>query len=96
MSDILHYQSAKTNADLVSKIFHALNPGGTLVIKDRFLESSGTSPAWTTAFAVHIMVNTEQGECFTSQEAMQWMKSAGFQDVLELEPCAVVQGIKKS
>ncbi len=95
MSDILHYQSSETNAKLVGKVYNALSEGGQLVIKDRFLDPSGTSPAWTTAFAVHIMVNTEEGQCFTSQEAMQWMNDAGFQDVCELESCAVVQGVKK-
>jgi len=95
MSDILHYQNGETNAKLVAKIHDALSDEGQLVIKDRFLDPSGTSPAWTTAFAVHIMVNTEQGQCFTSQEAMKWMSDAGFQDVRELGPCAVVQGTKK-
>ncbi|MCA9471429.1 MAG: acetylserotonin O-methyltransferase [Nitrospirales bacterium] len=94
MSDILHYQDGEVNATLVAKIFQSLSPGGQLVIKDRFLDPSGTSPAWTTAFAVHIMVNTEQGQCFTTQEAMRWLRDAGFRDVHELEPCAVVQGRK--
>jgi len=95
MSDILHYQDGEVNAKLVAKIYHALSDGGQLVIKDRFLDSTGTSPAWTTAFAVHIMVNTEHGQCFTTHEALQWMTDAGFQEVHELEPCAVVQGTKK-
>ncbi len=95
MSDILHYQSGEVNAKLVAKIYDTLSDGGQLVIKDRFLDPSGTSPAWTTAFAVHIMVNTEQGQCFTSQTAMNWMSDAGFQDVQELESCAVIQGTKK-
>ena len=95
MSDILHYQDGEVNAKLVAKIFQSLSPGGKLVIKDRFLDPSGTSPAWTTAFAVHIMVNTEHGQCFTSHEAMHWMQAAGFGGVCELEPCAVVQGVKK-
>ncbi len=95
MSDILHYQSGETNAKLVAKIYESLSDGGQLVIKDRFLDPSGTSPAWTTAFAVHIMINTEQGQCFTSQTAMTWMSDAGFHDVRELEPCAVIQGTKK-
>jgi len=92
MSDILHYQDGTTNAALVKKVFGHLEPGGSLVIKDRFLDDSRTSPAWTTAFAVHIMVNTEHGECFTTEDAMNWMSAAGFSEVLELEPRAVVQG----
>ena len=96
MSDVLHYQNGETNAALVGKIFDHLTRDGRLIIKDRFLDGSRTSPAWTTAFAVHIMVNTEQGQCFTAQEAMNWIRQAGFQSVVELEQCAIIQGIKGS
>ena len=94
MSDILHYQDGKMNAALVEKVYRCLNEGGRLIIKDRFLETSGTSPAWTTAFAVHILVNTEKGECFTIKETHRWMEQAGFRRVEELEPCAMIQGTK--
>ncbi len=96
MSDVLHYQNGKTNAALVKKIHDHLTGEGKLIIKDRFLDESGTSPAWTTAFAVHIMVNTENGQCFTGGEAMDWMKQAGFQSISELEPCAIILGTKTS
>lgn len=94
MSDVLHYQDGQTNAALVEKIYHHLGDGGRLIIKDRFLDPSRTSPAWTTAFAVHILVNTEHGQCFTIEETRQWMEQAGFRIVEELEPCAMVQGTK--
>ena len=95
MSDVLHYQDGESNAALVRKIHKHLGEHGMLIIKDRFLDASGTSPAWTTAFAVHIMVNTEQGQCFTAKEAMDWMSEAGFHVVQELEPCAIIQGTKR-
>ena len=66
------------------------------MIKDRFLDPDRTGPAWTTAFAVHILVNTEHGDCFTTLEAMNWMAAAGFQSVTELEPRAIVQGTKRT
>ncbi len=94
LSDVLHYQNHHANALLVKKSFSSLKPAGRLVIKDRFLDPGRTSPAWTTAFAVHIMVNTEEGECFTAQEAMDWMTQAGFESVTELAPQAIIQGIK--
>ncbi len=92
MSDILHYQDYETNAALVAKTYAHVAPGGRLVIKDRFLDSAGTGPAWTTAFAVHILVNTPRGGCFTTAEAQAWMTRAGYPHVEELEPTAVVQG----
>jgi precorrin-6B methylase 2 len=94
MSDILHYQDSATNAALVKKVLAHLTSGGRLVIKDRFLDDTGTGPAWTTAFAVHILVNTEKGRCYRTADAMRWMTDAGFGDVAELEQTAVVQGIK--
>jgi hypothetical protein len=94
MSDILHYQDFDTNAAQVKKVRSHLNSGGRLVIKDRFLDDTGTGPAWTTAFAVHILVNTERGRCYRTADAMRWMADAGFGDVAELERTAVVQGTK--
>ena len=94
MSDILHYQTFETNQALVKKVYDLLAPGGRLVIKDRFLDETGTGPAWTTAFAVHILVNTQNGACYRTADAMQWMTRAGFISVEELEKTAVVQGMK--
>jgi SAM-dependent methyltransferase len=94
MSDILHYQTFDTNQALVKKAYDHLAPGGRLVIKDRFLDEAGTGPAWTTAFAVHILVNTQQGACYKTADAMQWMTKAGFGSLEELEKTAVVQGVK--
>jgi SAM-dependent methyltransferase len=96
MSDILHYQSSGANQALVAKVFRHLAPGGRLVIKDRFLDEAGTGPAWTTAFAVHILVNTQEGGCYKTEDAIQWMRDAGFSSVVELEKTAVVLGVKSS
>ncbi|HEY6973960.1 MAG TPA: methyltransferase, partial [Nitrospiraceae bacterium] len=94
MSDILHYQNFATNAALVQKVHSHLAPGGRLVIKDRFLDETGTGPAWTTAFAVHILVNTQAGSCYKTADAIHWMTQAGFDSPIELERTAVVQGVK--
>ncbi len=94
MSDILHYQTYETNAALVKKVLAHLAPGGRLIIKDRFLDETGTGPAWTTAFAMHILVNTQQGGCYKTSDAVQWMEQAGFASASEIEKTAVVQGMK--
>lgn len=94
MSDILHYQTAAGNEAIVKKVINHLSPGGRLIIKDRFLDEAGTGPAWTTAFAVHILVNTQYGGCYKTSDAVGWMTNAGFASVSELEKTAVVQGQK--
>jgi cyclopropane fatty-acyl-phospholipid synthase-like methyltransferase len=94
MSDVLHYQTYEINQALVKKVYDHLTPGGRLIMKDRFLDETGTGPAWTTAFAVHILVNTQQGACYKTADAMQWMTKAGFTTLEELETTAVVQGVR--
>jgi precorrin-6B methylase 2 len=94
MSDILHYQTFQMNQDLVKKAFASLASGGRLIIKDRFLDVAGTGPAWTTAFTIHILMNTQHGSCYKTGDAIQWMTNAGFASVMELEKTAVVQGVK--
>lgn len=94
MSDILHYQTFQMNQDLVKKAFESLAPGGRLIVKDRFLDEAGTGPAWTTAFTIHILVNTQRGSCYKCSDAMQWLAKSGFGSVVELEKTAVVQGVK--
>lgn len=94
MSDILHYQGSEANAALVRKVHGALAHSGRLVIKDRFLDENGTSPAWTAVFAVHILVNTEKGRCYTIAEAVRWLKDAGFTSIDEMERSTLVQGVK--
>lgn len=94
MSDILHYQTFQMNQDLVHKAFTSLAPGGRLIIKDRFLDEAGTGPAWTTAFTIHILVNTQHGSCYKTSDAMQWLTTSGFDSVVEIEKTAVVQGLK--
>ena len=94
MSDILHYQGPEANAALVKKVHGVLAPSGRLVIKDRFLDEGGTSPAWTAVFAVHLLVNTERGRCYTIAEATRWMEEGGFQTIHELERSSLVEGVK--
>jgi hypothetical protein len=39
-------------------------------------------------------VNTQQGACYQTTDAKQWLSEAGFTSLEELEKTAVVQGIK--
>ena len=94
MSDILHYQEPEANAALVRKVYQALVPGGRLIIKDRFLDDDRTAPAWTAVFAVHLMVNTEKGRCYTLKETSQWLNTAGFTKIQEIERTSIVEGLK--
>ena len=94
MSDILHYQDPGANAALVRKVYNVLAPGGCVIIKDRFLDDDRTTPAWTAVFAVHLMVNTEKGRCYTLNEVSEWLTAAGFRQVDEIERSSIIKGMK--
>ncbi len=56
----------------------ALEPGGHLLIRDIVLEADRTTPPWGALFAVNLLVNTPNGDCFTFDELKQDLKAAGF------------------
>lgn len=88
VSNLVHIYSAEENGKLISKCARALVSGGTLCLKDFFLDSDRTSPSWAALFAVNMLVNTEQGDCYTLEEVCGWFNSAQlkFSEVLELTP----------
>jgi len=78
VSNVLHIYSAKRNRTLIEKCHRTLNPGGMLVIKDFFLDETRTNPVWSALFAVNMLVNTEEGDCYTFEEVENWLIQAGF------------------
>jgi predicted O-methyltransferase YrrM len=81
-SNLVHIYSADDNRRLVARCAAALAPGGRLVLKDFFLDPDRTTPAGGALFAVHMLVSTEGGGCYTVEEADGWLTAAG----LEPEP----------
>ncbi len=77
VSNLIHSFSDDENACLISKVAKAMNPGGRVCIKDFFLEPDRTSPAGAAIFAVNMLVSTEKGNCYTSQEASAWLVRSG-------------------
>lgn len=95
MSDVIHYQESDENQALLRRAAGVLVPGGRLVLKDKFLDEGRASPAWTAIFAVHLLVHTEHGDCYTVAEAMDWMKAAGLTRIEELERTTLLQGLSR-
>ncbi len=79
MSNIIHSFSYAQNAELVRKAFDALEPGGTLIIKDFLLENDRSGPAYGLIFALHMLVHTPAGDTYTFADAAAWTDAAGFE-----------------
>ena len=48
-----------------------------MCVKDFLLDPDRTSPPWAAVFAVNMLVNTDEGNCYTREEVRAWMEDAG-------------------
>jgi len=87
LSAIVHQNSREQNRALYAKIFAALTPGGTLMIRDIVMDPTRTRPVAGAFFAVNMLVNTESGGTFTLEELSEDLLAAGFR-----EPTLLVEG----
>ncbi len=77
LSNFIHIFSFEDNARVVKKCADALQPGGRIGIKDFILDESRTKPTWSAMFAVNMLVNTEEGDCYTLDDIRKWFNDAG-------------------
>lgn len=78
LSAIIHQNSPERNLDLYTKIFRALEPGGTLLIRDHIMDESRTKPPAGAMFAINMLVNTRGGDTYTFKEVKEGLERAGF------------------
>jgi SAM-dependent methyltransferase len=81
LSAIIHQNSPQQNIELYRKIFHALDPGGTLIIRDHIMDESRTNPPAGALFALNMLVNTQAGDTYTFAEVKDTLKTAGFEEI---------------
>lgn len=81
LSAIIHQNSPQENLDLYRKIHRALEPGGTLLIRDHVMEPARTYPPQGTLFAINMLVNTKGGDTYTFDEIRDGLEAAGFEEV---------------
>jgi SAM-dependent methyltransferase len=81
LSAIIHSNDREGNSRLYSKIYAALAPGGTILIRDYFLDSTRTIPRNVAIFAVNMLAATTGGTSYTFEEVREDLTKAGFKDV---------------
>ncbi len=80
LSNVIHAESAETNARLFEKLFANVADGGEIIIKDHILNEDRTAPANGAIFSVSMLLFTE-GRDYTFEEVKGWLIAAGFRDV---------------
>ncbi len=78
VSAIVHQNSRAQNRALFGRVFRALEPGGSIAIRDILMEADRTQPVAGALFAVNMLVATEGGGTFTFDELREDLESEGF------------------
>jgi predicted O-methyltransferase YrrM len=85
VSAIIHQNSPRQNLSLFKKVFHSLNAGGRIVIRDHVMEPDRVHPRDGAVFAVNMLVNTSGGGTYTFEEIRSGLSQAGFRRIRLME-----------
>lgn len=85
ISNVIQYNSIWTNVKLLQKIYDALNSGGQIVIHDQIINDDRTQPEKAALYALNMLVNTKEGNCYTETDIWIMMKEAWFKNIRRKE-----------
>jgi 2-polyprenyl-3-methyl-5-hydroxy-6-metoxy-1,4-benzoquinol methylase len=83
ISQIFHAYSEQDNMYLVRKCREALNDGGRIVVQEFPISTNRAHPPQGALFSVNMLVNTEGGRCYSSDEIKSWLQKVGLKDIKE-------------
>ncbi len=82
MSGMMHRETEETCQILLRKAFHALDPGGIVIVSDVMFENDAkTSPPLSALFALNMMLTSEAGSTHAETAFVRWMDEAAFDDL---------------
>jgi ubiquinone/menaquinone biosynthesis C-methylase UbiE len=94
VSQILHATSETDNIMLLKKCKRALNKNGRIVIQEFKISTDLTHPPNSSLFSVNMLVNTNGGRCYSSEEMKKWLLKIGMKNIKEkaLDDSALISG----
>ena len=84
LCNIIHGEGSEENSRLMAKLYHCLDPGGRIVIKDHILDDTLTLPPIGAFFSLLMLLTTEHGRCYSFNEVGGWLEKAGFKRIREV------------
>jgi SAM-dependent methyltransferase len=78
--NVVHGESAQTNASIVARAARGLRAGGRIAIRDMFIDELGQNPPSAVFFGLTMLLYTEGGASPTVRQAEQWLADAGLGD----------------
>ena len=90
---VIHQNSPEKNLELYTKIYRALEPGGTVLIRDHIMDESRTKPTAAAVFAINMLVNRHGGDTYTFAEVKAGLEKAGFINVKQVRHGESMDGL---
>jgi SAM-dependent methyltransferase len=84
LSNIVHGLGPETCALLFARLYNALVPGGSLVIKDMFIDDMGSNPEQPVFFGLTMLMYTEEGLSYNLRDMYQMFGDTGYEVPLHL------------
>ena len=79
---MMHQEPVEAIRELLSRAYDALAPSGTVYVMDMMTDATRANPPFSAMFAVNMALTKEHGWVFSDRELRDWLKSAGFSDIL--------------
>lgn len=83
VSQILHAYSVAENQKLLRKCRKSLSKGGRIAVQEFYIHRERTYPLQGALFSVNMLVNTENGRCYSPEEIKSWLSKAKLEDIRE-------------
>jgi SAM-dependent methyltransferase len=80
MGHILHDWNLDEKKALIAKVYHALDPGGALVVYDSIIDDDRSANAFGLLMSLNMLIETPGGFDYTGADCIGWMKEAGFRE----------------
>lgn len=80
-SNMLHCFAEKERTKLVNRLYHALNPGGSLVVQAQYLKEDRLGGRWAIYVDLNLLCTTKSGRNHTVEETKGWLERAGFRNI---------------
>jgi predicted O-methyltransferase YrrM len=81
ISAIIHQMNQSESRMLYKKALEALNPGGTVAVRDYVMSENRLTPPEGALFGINMFVNTPSGMVYTYKEIKEDLEVAGFTGV---------------
>lgn len=78
LSAVLHSMGPERCRLLLGKAFESLEGGGLVVVHEGLINHDGAGPLRSALFSLNMLVNTGEGQSYSSEEIMGLMRAAGF------------------